>query len=659
MAQPQNQGQQSAPPLIRAHQIDALPLFTAEQKQHYKRGLTELWNVLDNSPQGSPAYLQAEEKIRNASMKIMQQISKGGNRPTSGGGPPQRPEQRGGGQGGMPQSVGMAQQGSQQGGQPQQVQQQPQQPQMSNATKQELSNMKISIPPHVVQQGQQAQIAYRQQWYRKGGQLLTRKELAKQRGVALQQQRSAGQGNAQQIDAEMEKCRSEMYAAHAEWEGMKTKNSSMDPMHAQGIQRQHSAQGQNQQQQMSGGQHQQQHHQQQNQAAMQGMHNAQQQQGDVKMQDTRGTSHSPQQPQGGFQQQQQAPTSQNQVAPSPAQQQQNMTQPPNSAHSQQTPQSATQQGFPQQNNMQQQQPNQQRPPMTGHQMSQAHQNMAQAQQQQQQQLNTPTSGVPQSATQQHPPQQAQQAQQQQQPQRPQPLSHQAAISQAAESYSRQQQQPNQQQPPQQNAQIPQVPNGLPLVPPPSATQQTPNSAYPALQQQSQSASASTKFPIPKQLNLDPRTQVPVQGPASRPTFSNAGMMSQPGLQRPAQFTLEGEGDRVLSKRKLDELVRQVTGTASSSSTDQGVLSADVEEAVLTLADDFVDNVITAACRLAKLRSSQTLDIVLERNYGIRIPGYGLDDVRTVRKFQPAPGWQTKMQAVQAGKVMGGVGKGDA
>ncbi|KAK3710980.1 Transcription initiation factor TFIID subunit 12 [Vermiconidia calcicola] len=654
MAQPQNQGQQSAPPLIRAHQIDALPLFTAEQKQHYKRGLTELWNVLDNSPQGSPAYLQAEEKIRNASMKIMQQISKGGNnRPTSGGGPP-RPGQQGAGQGGMPQSVGMAQQGSQQGGQPQpqQVQQQ-QQPQMSNATKQELSNVKINIPPHVVQQGQQAQIAYRQQWYRKGGQLLTRKELAKQRGVSLQQQRSAGQGNAQQIDAEMEKCRSEMYAAHAEWEGMKTKNSSMDPM--QNMQRQHSGQGQNPQQQVSGGQ-QQQHHQQQNQAAMQGMHNAQQQ-GDVKMQDTRGTSHSPQQPQGGFQQQQQAPTSQNQVAPSPAQQQQNMTQPPNSAHSQQTPHSATQQGFPQQNNMQQQQPNQQRPPMTGHQMSQAHQNMAQAQQQQQQQLNTPTSGVPQSATQQHPPQQAQQAQQQQQQpqqQRPQPLSHQAAISRAAEDYSRQQQQqPNQQQPPQQNTQMPQVPNGLPLVPPSSATQQTPNSAYPALQQQSQSASASTKFPIPKQLNLDPRTQVPVQGPASRPTFSNAGMMSQPGLQRPAQFTLEGEGDRVLSKRKLDELVRQVTGTASSSSTDQGVLSADVEEAVLTLADDFVDNVITAACRLAKLRSSQTLDvrdiqIVLERNYGIRIPGYGLDE--------PAAGWQTKMQAVQAGKVMGEVGK---
>jgi transcription initiation factor TFIID subunit TAF12 len=137
------------------------------------------------------------------------------------------------------------------------------------------------------------------------------------------------------------------------------------------------------------------------------------------------------------------------------------------------------------------------------------------------------------------------------------------------------------------------------------------------------------------------------------------MMQQPGIQRPAQFTLEGEGDRVLSKRKLDELVRQVTGTpASDPSSDSHALAPDVEEAVLTLADDFVDNVITSACRLAKLRSSQTLDIrdvqvVLERNYGIRIPGYSLDEVRTVRKFQPAPGWTSKMQAVHGAKVMGG------
>lgn len=81
------------------------------------------------------------------------------------------------------------------------------------------------------------------------------------------------------------------------------------------------------------------------------------------------------------------------------------------------------------------------------------------------------------------------------------------------------------------------------------------------------------------------------------------------------------------------------------------------QAALNLADDFVDNVITAACRLAKIRPNATLDIrdiqlVLERNYNIRVPGYSLDEIRTVRKFQPAQGWTQKMNAVQAAKVMG-------
>jgi transcription initiation factor TFIID subunit TAF12 len=77
-----------------------------------------------------------------------------------------------------------------------------------------------------------------------------------------------------------------------------------------------------------------------------------------------------------------------------------------------------------------------------------------------------------------------------------------------------------------------------------------------------------------------------------------------------------------------------------------------------MADDFVDTVISNACKLAKLRESPQLDIrdlqlVLERNYNIRIPGYASDEVRTVRRIMPAPGWTQKMNAVQAAKVMGG------
>ena len=80
--------------------------------------------------------------------------------------------------------------------------------------------------------------------------------------------------------------------------------------------------------------------------------------------------------------------------------------------------------------------------------------------------------------------------------------------------------------------------------------------------------------------------------------------------------------------------------------------------MLMLADEFVDNVITAACRLAKLRDSATLDVrdiqlILERNYNIRVPGYASDELRAIRKFAPAAGWTAKMSAIQAAKVMGG------
>jgi transcription initiation factor TFIID subunit 12 len=83
--------------------------------------------------------------------------------------------------------------------------------------------------------------------------------------------------------------------------------------------------------------------------------------------------------------------------------------------------------------------------------------------------------------------------------------------------------------------------------------------------------------------------------------------------------------------------------------------------VLNLADTFVDNVLHAACRNAKERGSKVLEIrdiqlVLERTYNIRIPGYSSDELRTVRKIQPSAAWINKMSAVQAAKVM--PGKGD-
>ncbi|KAL2752117.1 hypothetical protein ACRALDRAFT_1083678 [Sodiomyces alcalophilus JCM 7366] len=176
-----------------------------------------------------------------------------------------------------------------------------------------------------------------------------------------------------------------------------------------------------------------------------------------------------------------------------------------------------------------------------------------------------------------------------------------------------------------------------------------------------------KLPIPKQLHekaTQPPQPVNMTGGAGagRPTYTGGngiagGVTGQPAMQKIPMYSHEAEGDHVLSKKKLDELVRQVCG-GTAEGQEGNLLSPEVEESVLTMADSFVDNVLNAACRLAKERGSKVLEIrdiqlVLERTYNIRVPGYSSDELRTVRKVQPAPAWITKMSAIQAAKVTSG------
>lgn len=137
-------------------------------------------------------------------------------------------------------------------------------------------------------------------------------------------------------------------------------------------------------------------------------------------------------------------------------------------------------------------------------------------------------------------------------------------------------------------------------------------------------------------------------------------MNQPALSKTPAYQLDGEGERILNKKKLDELVRQVCG-GTAEGQEGNMLTPEVEESVLTMADSFVDNVLHQACRNAKERGSKVLEIrdiqlVLERTYNIRIPGYSSEELRTVRKVQPNSSWIKKMSAVQAAKVV--PGKGD-
>ena len=168
------------------------------------------------------------------------------------------------------------------------------------------------------------------------------------------------------------------------------------------------------------------------------------------------------------------------------------------------------------------------------------------------QQNSPHSAVPQSATSTGPPR---------------PLSHPAALAQAARSYS--------------STQTSGTPNvmGAASHAHPSVPRETPNIN-------------TNKMPIPKQLpDRAIALPQPVPMQPSRPTISGgptnagSGLMGQPVLQKTPGFNLEGEGERVMNKRKLDELVRQVTGGGEGLDSGEG-LTPEVEDVRLSFQSPF-------------------------------------------------------------------------
>lgn len=83
------------------------------------------------------------------------------------------------------------------------------------------------------------------------------------------------------------------------------------------------------------------------------------------------------------------------------------------------------------------------------------------------------------------------------------------------------------------------------------------------------------------------------------------------------------GDQSM-RRSIQDLV---------SSIDPNVrIEPEVEDLLLQIADEFIDSVTNFGCRLAKHRGGDTLEVKdlqlhLERNHNIRIPGFASDDTR--------------------------------
>ncbi|KAJ8027215.1 Transcription initiation factor TFIID subunit 12 [Holothuria leucospilota] len=85
-----------------------------------------------------------------------------------------------------------------------------------------------------------------------------------------------------------------------------------------------------------------------------------------------------------------------------------------------------------------------------------------------------------------------------------------------------------------------------------------------------------------------------------------------------------DNTQVLSKKKIQDLVKEIDPNTQ--------LDEDVEEMLLQIADDFIENIVTAGCQLAKHRKSSTLEVKdvllhLERNWNMWIPGYSSEESR--------------------------------
>lgn len=132
---------------------------------------------------------------------------------------------------------------------------------------------------------------------------------------------------------------------------------------------------------------------------------------------------------------------------------------------------------------------------------------------------------------------------------------------------------------------------------------------------------------------------PVTWPQTRPTLTG-GLASGRVSGTPAQIARADDGSALASDDSRSRN-KNTPGHQSMRRTIQDLVASvdpnvkiepEVEDLLLNIADEFVDSVTNFACRLARHRGADTLDVRdlqlhLERNHNIRIPGFASDETR--------------------------------
>lgn len=111
------------------------------------------------------------------------------------------------------------------------------------------------------------------------------------------------------------------------------------------------------------------------------------------------------------------------------------------------------------------------------------------------------------------------------------------------------------------------------------------------------------------------------------------------------------GSHIFGKRKLAELVSSLGADEGDGKTG---IDGNVEDLLLDLLDEFLQSVTGFACRLAKHRKVNTIEardvqLHLEKNWNIRIPGYAMDEIRLTRKINPTNSYAQKKAGLEIAK----------
>ncbi|KAJ4747654.1 Transcription initiation factor TFIID subunit 12 [Rhynchospora pubera] len=174
--------------------------------------------------------------------------------------------------------------------------------------------------------------------------------------------------------------------------------------------------------------------------------------------------------------------------------------------------------------------------------------------------------------------------------------------------------------------------------PPQTLQQTRPVYHGPIQHLPQTPQHTTFPPQPQATPFLPQAS---RVPASGGIFTPGGDTGSTNLDVP------GSGDKIITKKTIKDLFSQVDPSEK--------LEAEVEDALVEIAEDFVESLTTFACSLAKHRKSATLetkDILLhaERNWNITPPGFSGEELKLYRKQNVSDIHRERLQLIK--KTMG-------